>query len=224
MIFRRQKSSANDSRGRAVIFDFDGTIADSLPAIVRVFENLTDKPEPYSQAEIDELRDLSIPDLLKALHIPAWRVPILIFRGRRMLKAHMHGIDVHKGMADVIKKLHKHKVPLYVLSSNSTENVQKYLQWHKLSDYFSGAYGGAGVLGKAPQLLKLIDREGLSVADSWYVGDEMRDVSAAHAVGLKVASVSWGYNTHAALAHKEPNAVVDTAEELLAVLKETWKK
>ena len=185
---------------RAVIFDFDGTIADSLPAIIAVTEDLIGRTEPYTPAQIDEMRDLSIPDLLKVLGVPKWKAILLLFRGRRMLKAHMHGIDVHTGMRAAIQELHSAGVPLYVLSSNSTENVQKYLQWHKLEQYFSGVYGGVSVLGKAPRLLSLLKKEQVDTQASWYVGDETRDVIAANAVGLNMAAVSWGYNTHGALA------------------------
>jgi len=220
-----EKNGAIDAAGkRAVIFDFDGTIADSMRAMVQVFEDLTSKPEPYTDDEINRLRDMSVPDLLKALELPAWKVPILVIKGRKMLKKHLHGIAVHDGMADVIKTLHAHGVPLYVLSSNSTENVQKYLQWHRLSQYFTAVHGGAGLLGKAPHLLKLIAQGNLDTAQSWYVGDEMRDVSAARAVGLKIASVTWGYNTHRALESKKPDALVDDAKQLTKVLSDVWKK
>ena len=215
---------ADEGRKRAVIFDFDGTIADSMRAIVQVFEDLTGRTVPYTEEEINRLRDLSGFDLIKAVDVPAWKVPILLIKGRQMLKKHMHGIAVHEGMADMIKALHKHGVPLYVLSSNSTENVQKYLQWHHLSEYFVAVYGGAGLLGKAPGLLKLIEQGNVDVANSWYVGDELRDVSAARAVGLKSASVTWGYNTHRALEHKKPDALVDTAEQLAKALSDVWKK
>ena len=220
----RSKRPAQPAPKRGVIFDFDGTIADSLPAIISVAEDLMHRTRPYTAAEIDGMRDLSIPDLLRALGIPQWKAVILLFRGRRMLKKHMHGIAVHKGMRDVIEQLYEQGVPLYVLSSNSTENVQKYLQWHKLNQYFQNVYGGVSMLGKAPRLLTLLENEGLETADTWYVGDEMRDVSAARAVGLKIVTVTWGYNTSAALKAKQPDAVVDTSGQLLKVLKDAWKK
>lgn len=209
---------------RAVIFDFDGTIADSLPAAIQVFEELTSRPQRFTAKQVQGFRDLSVPELIDALGVPKWKVPMLLFRGRRMLRDHLHGIALHRGMAALLKTLYDDGVPLYVLSSNSTENVHSYLQRHELTQYFSGIYGNASLLGKAPLILKLIRREGLAVQGSWYVGDETRDVSAARAVGLHIASVTWGYNTHAALATKEPDAIVDSAAELQTVLERAWKK
>ncbi|HSX42547.1 MAG TPA: HAD hydrolase-like protein [Candidatus Saccharimonadales bacterium] len=209
---------------RAVIFDFDGTIADSLPAAIQVFEELTARPERFSAAQIESFRDLSVPELIRALGIPKWKVPVLMVKGRKMLRDHLYGIPAHKGMHDLLAALYEQEIPLYVLSSNSTENVHSYLQRHKLTQYFSGIYGGASLLGKAPLILKMIKKEQLETEGSWYVGDEVRDVSAARAVGLHIASVSWGYNTHGALATKKPDAIVDTAEELQKLLEQAWKK
>jgi phosphoglycolate phosphatase len=209
---------------RAVIFDFDGTIADSLPAIIQVFEELTDRKGQYGDAQIQEFRDLSIPELMKALKISKWRGLRLLFRGRRMLRDHLEAISVHDGMAEVIRRLHADGIPLYVISSNSTENVLHYLAHHKLHQYFDGVYGGASLLGKAPLILRVLKREKIAKTKSWYVGDEMRDVTAARAVGLNIASVTWGYNTHAALATKQPDVIVDTADELRRALETRWKK
>lgn len=209
---------------RAVIFDFDGTIADSLPAAIQVFEELTSRPEKFTAEQVQSFRDLSVPELINALGVPKWKVPVLLVKGRKMLRDHLHGIPVHKGVANTLKSLYEQDIPLYVLSSNSTENVHSYLQRHKLTQYFSGIYGGASLLGKAPLILKMIKKEHISVKGSWYVGDEVRDVSAARAVGLHSASVTWGYNTHVALATKEPDAIVDSAEELRKLLEKSWKK
>jgi len=211
-------------RQRAVIFDFDGTIADSLRAVINVFEDLTGRNERFTEEQIEAFRELSLPELLRELRLPKWKVPILLLRGRNMMHQHLHGIPVHKGMGQALERLHADGIPLYVLSSNSTENVENYLAWHHLSHLFAGVYGGASLLGKAPRLLKLIDEQHIDVTRSWYVGDETRDVSAARSVGLHSCSVTWGYNTHQALERKKPDVLVESAAELTVKLESVWKK
>jgi phosphoglycolate phosphatase len=93
-----------------------------------------------------------------------------------------------------------------------------------LDRYFVNIYGGAGLLGKARSLFKLFKREGVDPTTSWYIGDETRDIIGAHAAGLKIISVSWGYNSRQALLDKEPELLVDTPEELTKALKKIWKK
>ena len=203
---------------KAVIFDFDGTIVDSLGAVIKVAETITKREKPFTQEEIAEYRHLDPLQIMLALGVKKWQIPKLLVQGRRMFHDHMQEVQVHKGMADVISTLHDTGVPLFVVSSNSTSNVEKYLKWHSLETYFAGIYGGAGVLSKARKLHQLFDEQHIDVDTSWYVGDETRDIIAAHSVGLKIISVSWGYNSRKALERKKPDRLVDKPKEILGVL------
>ncbi|MEO6761851.1 MAG: HAD hydrolase-like protein [Candidatus Saccharimonadales bacterium] len=216
MVKQRRGATDDTPLKPAVIFDFDGTIVDSLPAVIKVFEELTGRDKPYTPVEVEHYRKFSPIELVSELGIPKWKVPMLMVRGRSALQKHLKDIDLQPGITDVIKKLHDSGWHLHILSSNSTENVNKYLARHKLKRYFISVYGGASLVGKAPRLNKLISAQGVDSERSWYVGDETRDIIAAHAVGLRSAAMSWGYNTREALALREPTLLVDNAKDLLA--------
>lgn len=222
MVQRKKGDTAG--RQRAVIFDFDGTMADTFPAVIEVFEEVTKQPRPLTKDEIKKFQHLSAPELIDIFQVPKWKIPYLFFRGRRMLRSHMNDVSPHSGVDAVVKQLHADGVKLYIVSSNSTENIRNYLEKYELSEYFLAVYGSASPFAKSRKLLQLIDKEQLSLEDTWCVGDETRDVSAAHAVGLKIVSVSWGYNSRQALVEKQPEALADTATELLDVLQDAWKK
>lgn len=205
---------------KAVIFDFDGTIVDSLAAVIQVVETITKRPTPFTEAEIAKLQHLDPLQIALSLGVQKWKIPWLLFRGRRMFRDHMQDVRIHEGMTELIQMLHANQVPMHVLSSNSTSNVEKYLSWHKLDTYFTSVYGGAGVLGKTRKLHRLFDEQKVEPAGSWYIGDETRDIIGAHGAGLRIISVSWGYNSRAALEHKNPEALVDSPTEIIDVLKQ----
>lgn len=203
---------------KAVIFDFDGTIVDSLHAVIKVFEDVTNRAHKFTAQEIEELQHKDPLQIALELNVPKWKIPWLLIKGRRMFRDHMRSVNVHEGMASVIQELHGKGIPLFVLSSNSRSNVKKYLKWHNLDGYFINVYGNAGILGKARKLHQLFKREKIQPQGSWYVGDETRDIVSSQAVGLKIIAVSWGYNSRTALEDKGPNELVDEPQDILKIL------
>ena len=198
---------------KAVIFDFDGTIVDSLAAIIRVLEDVTGAKKPLSEAEVEKLENLSMWQVARAMKLPLYKVPIIIFRGRRMFRDHMRSVRVHSGMPELIEMLHE-KVPLFVLSTNRTTNIEKYLTWHGLDHFFTRIYGEANPLSKVRKLRELLDREGLKAEEVWCVGDEIIDIKSAHKVGMSVAAVTWGYSSPEGLSAHHPDTLVDTVAGL----------
>ena len=203
---------------KAVIFDFDGTIADSLPGIVNLYESVRKKGHKHTAADIEKMRNLSMYQIAVAMKIPKWKIVILAIWGRRMFKNHMRTIRVYPGMAELIEELKNKGVKLFVVSTNNTANVTKYLTKHGLIDQFDNVYGGASFLGKARAMRKAVVENNVKTTDVWCVGDERIDIHSARKAGLKIVSVSWGYSSRDGLQALGPDAIVDTMPELRKIL------
>jgi len=164
-----------------------------------------------------QYRQKSIMQLVRKMRVAQWKWPILALMGRRLFRHHLRSVSVHDGLPELIKKLHGH-VRLYVLSTNRVENIRKYLSWHELEQYFTDIYGEASVFSKKRKMRHLLSREGLDPSDVWCVGDEVIDVKSAHATGMKVVAVTWGYSSRAGLIEHTPEAIVDTSKDLSELL------
>lgn len=197
-----------------VIFDFDGTLADSFLVALNAFCEVT-RREPMPREDISRLRGMGVRQLLHELRIPPWKVPFLAWRVRGVMQTQVKRIDLVPGLADVVRKLSK-KHQLFVLSSNSTESIRYVLQRFGIADCFAGIYGGAQPLRKHRALRKLLRDKHLPASNVWYVGDTTGDIEAAHYVGVNSVAVSWGYNNIAALERHHPEVLVFTPEELVA--------
>lgn len=208
---------------KAVIFDFDGTIVDSLAAVIRVLEQIKGTKKPMSEAEVEKLENLSMWQVARAMKVPLWKVPIIAARGRQLFHGHMENVRLHPGMASLLAMLHK-KLPLFVLSTNRSKNIEKYLSMHGLDRYVTRIYGEANPLSKVHKMRELLSREGLKAQDTLCIGDEIVDIKSAHKLGMPVAAVSWGFSSRDGLISYNPESLSDTVTNLREVLELRMKQ
>ena len=71
------------------------------------------------------------------------------------------------------------------------------------------------MLDKARAIKKIMHKYDLDRAQSFYIGDEVRDIIAAHKVDVRIVSVAWGFNGREALAAHEPFALLYRPAELV---------
>jgi phosphoglycolate phosphatase len=121
-------------------------------------------------------------------------------------------------MDEAIKKLHDDGCQLFVISSNSEENVKRFLKRHDLLKYFSDVQGSAGLLNKSRGIKRLLKKINAKPDRTYYIGDEARDIEAARKAGVHSIAVSWGYNNIKVLAEHKPNVMVFDPAEIPKVI------
>lgn len=201
-----------------VIFDFDGTLADSLPVVIDIAKSLI-KTE-ISDEQIDRFRNMTAKQVLKEAGIPIYKVPGLLVKGRPLLQKRMHDVKIFSGLTDVIKSLSEQNNKLYVVSSNSAGIINHFLEDYKLKQYFSRVYGNVGIFSKAQALKKVIKREKISIRDTVYIGDEVRDIEAAKKIKMPIISVAWGYNGRQVIQGYKPDYLANQPVDILKFINE----
>ncbi|MGB3201101.1 MAG: HAD hydrolase-like protein [Nodosilinea sp.] len=198
------------------LFDFDGTIADSLSTIVEITNRLA--PEfgyrPTSLEEVDALKGYSTRQLIRYSGIPVLKIPALLRRLRAELKAHRGPIAPCEGMPAVIRQLHAQNHALAIITSNTPEVVHAFLIAHALDHCFFSVTGGGSLFGKGRLIVKCLEQHRLPLAETVYVGDEVRDIQAARFAGIRPISVTWGFNSRDALVAAQPDWLVEAPEAL----------
>jgi phosphoglycolate phosphatase len=64
-------------------------------------------------------------------------------------------------------------------------------------------------------LTQVLKKQKIDKTEAIYVGDEIRDIEAAQKVGMKIISVTWGFNAKESLQKFHPDALADTPDEFL---------
>lgn len=202
---------------RTFIFDFDGTLADTLEESRRIYNRMASdyKLREVQAEELHHLRHLSLKELLDHLEIPKRRVPALIARGTALMRGNISSLPLIPGMADVLPALRARVDSFGVLTSNATANVDLFLKAHGLRGLFDFISSTSKLTGKAKHLRAIRKTFSLRAEEMVYVGDEIRDVKASKKAGIPVAAVTWGFNSHESLAAEDPEHLLASPDEFL---------
>lgn len=202
-----------------IIFDFDGTIADSFDYVTNFMANQGDIGE-LNDEQRQQLRGMSMTAIFKKLGYHWWSAPRMFLRGRWQMTHAIRHLQPFEGMPEVIRKLNAEGHELLILSTNSVSNLHRFLHRRKLHTYFLEIYGGVGMFGKAPALRRLIREQNFDIDDCFYIGDELRDVQAAQSIGLRVIAVSWGFAKLDDLKSQKPTAIAYKPKDIITILEE----
>jgi phosphoglycolate phosphatase len=205
---------------KTLVFDFDGTIADTLGETRQIFNKIAPDYQirEVAQHEIEGLRHLSLKELIEHLEIPKRRVPLLIARGTGMMRANITQLRLIEGMREVIMSLRSHVGSFGILTSNATTNVDLFLKAHGLREQFDFISSTSKLTGKSKHLKAILKTFSLEAEEVLYVGDELRDVKAAQKAGIPIAAVTWGFNSRQSLAALQPDYLFDKPNDFMRLL------
>jgi len=202
---------------RLAIFDFDGTLADSLPHLFHLINRAAERFRfrSVTDADLEALRGQDVTTVMRRLEVPRWKLPF-IARYMRKVSAEFTP-DLVPGIASLLRRLRAEDVRIAIVSSNSEANVRKALG-PELAALVDRYECGVSLFGKGRRLRKVLRRLRCPAAEGIYIGDELRDGDAAAAAGLPFGAVSWGLNQPDALRASAPAYFFTEVEELAAVL------
>lgn len=203
---------------KTLIFDFDGTIADSFKVIVEIFEQITGRENPIEDSEMAHLRGLPPTEVARRLKVPLWRAPIFLFRGRSLMQRRLTEIKPFAGIETTLKNLHASGHKIYITSSNSALNIHRFLRANNLNHLINGVYGGASLFGKAKLLARLLAKHKLKPEHCFYIGDETRDIEAARIVKIPFIAVAWGFADTQILEKMQPLALARNPKDLVKII------
>jgi phosphoglycolate phosphatase len=206
-------------RYHLVIFDFDGTLADSLGWVKGIYNQVAERfrLNPATPEELEALRNQDTKAILARLGVPLWKLPLVAVHVRTLAARAEPTISLFQGATGLLAELEARGVATAIVSSNSEENVRRVLGREAACRVRHYACG-AGVFGKPSKFRSILKRAQVAPQDAIAIGDEVRDIEAAKSVGIDSGAVTWGYATAEVLRTRAPTSMFTTMGELRAAL------
>jgi len=201
---------------KTIIFDFDGTIVDSLALFTKIADKLSGGHAKIKAEEIASLRGLI--KFGQRIHTPYWRMPFVLRKVRGLVARHISELKPFEGITELIQNLSSRGDTLFIVSTNTTRSIQKSLRLLELENYFSGVYGSKLIGNKTKSLHLLLSHKKLKPEDCIYIGDETRDIEAARAVGVPCIAVAWGFSNTDALRKLQPQGLANNPADIIPLI------
>ena len=216
---------------KALVFDMDGTILDTLPDLTRITNMaLAEMGFPARSQEevlafvgngaellIAQATPADASDVQRERTLRRWR-EIYLERGDALTRP-------FPGVADALRKLRARGLKTAVLSNKFDAAVRRLAEKH-YPGLFDIARGEIPPIPRKPDptsLLQICDKLGLEPSDVAYVGDTSVDVAVARNAGTFAIGVSWGYDKALPLPVEELDAYVHDASELVEIAERLGK-
>ena len=205
---------------KVIIFDFDGTLADTLDVLISITNRLAGEfgYPPTTPQEVPNLRNLSSREIRKRSGVSIFKLPFLLKKVRDHLHQEIQDLHTFAGLKEALIHLKNEGNCLGILTSNSEQNVKVFLNKQGMQDLFSFVYSETSLFSKDRSLRKLMKKNDLKPEDIIYVGDETRDIEASKRIHVKVIAVGWGFNSGEVLAKHHPDFLIYQPSELIEVL------
>jgi len=202
-----------------IIFDFDGTLADSTAVLASAWNTIAQKYKfkGIELKEIESLKKLSIAERSKLFDFPLYKLPMILPQFYRLYRQSLNDVHLYDGIKDVLMEIDKRGFEILIISSNSQENILEFLNMNAIH-CVSNVLCSNRIFGKDKVIKKFLKDSNITPSEVIYIGDEQRDIVACKKVGVPIIWVGWGYDAIEVVQQEEPEYKVATPQEILNII------
>ncbi|MEY9980296.1 HAD hydrolase-like protein [Lysinibacillus sp. RC79] len=202
-----------------IIFDFDGTLADSTAVFASAWNTLALKYKfkGIELKEIEALKKLSIAERSKLFDFPMYKLPMILPQFYRLYRQSLNDVHLYDGIKEVLMDIDKRGYKILIISSNSQENILEFLKMNGIQ-CISNVLCSNRIFGKDKVMKKFLKDSNITPSEVLYIGDEQRDIIACKKVGVPIIWVGWGYDAIEVVQQEEPEYKVATPQEILNII------
>ncbi|MEK7665098.1 MAG: HAD hydrolase-like protein [Patescibacteria group bacterium] len=212
-----------------IIFDFDGTLVDSSPGIVKTFGQIAKEltTNEITEQQITQLIGLPLAKFLSILlntddHEIINKGSVL-FREYYSKDGINHNV-VYPGIEEMLISLKNLSCRLFIVSNRIELFLKKILKQHGLEKYFvfvRGTDGTDAQSKKADYVKDIIAKYQLNKEETIIVGDTDGDIAAGKENSIYSVGITWGYGAEAGLIKAKADMICRAPQELQQFIEKT---
>lgn len=203
-----------------VIFDFDGTLADTSKGVLDSVEYALEKVgAPSFDRRV--LRGFIGPSLYESFQAITGLSPEDAVRAIDFYRSYyqpkgIYECHLYPGMKELLKELSDKGIPLAVASSKPQVSLDVVVKYLGIEDFFDKIVG-AELSVKSSDKLTLVKRAALE-SNNVMTGDAVFDIRAARQAGFTSVAVTYGFNDRETLLKEKPDFIADNISDLKEIL------
>lgn len=204
-------------RIRNIVFDFDGTLVDTAPLIIKTMHTA--------------IRELGLPDRsdsecrstigLRLEEVPGALWSDGIVSGERFASTYRRifddlkrplNVECFQGVPATLRNLHEKGFRMAIASSRSHRSLEEYISLFGLEDSFFMLVGGNDVVHGKPSpdpVLNILNTQGWNASETLTVGDAPVDILMGKGAGTMTCAVTYGNSSYEELDKARPDVIID---------------
>lgn len=213
-------------RIRAVLYDFDGTLADSTELIMRCYRHTMATHLGHVPPDEEWLSGFGMTletQLRRFAHDEAMAEAMLDTYRDYQNGIHDELLRPFPGAAETVAELDRRGYLLAIVTSKHRRSAMRGMDLCGIVPHFDVIVTPEDVREPKPHpepVLFALEKLGVAPEEALFVGDSPHDVASGKAAGTRTAGVLWGPFPRAALEQAQPDALLHAQEDVLRLLDE----
>lgn len=211
---------------KLIIFDFDGTLADTESLITQTMQKTIEALhlEPRSREQCRAMIGLPLKETFMRL------IPMTDAMGDRCADTYSQIFDrdnrpgvvrLFPHVADTLAALYAYDYTLTIATSRHRESLMEFLQGMQIDTYFRYIVTVNDVAQAKPHpdmVLQTMEHLNIAPADTLMVGDAVYDIQMGHNAGVHTCGVTYGNGTRADMVACQADHIIDDFGQLGSLL------